>query len=210
MRLLGILAVTAIVPGIAGWPDVSRRQASATITVDVTKKFQTMDGFGFAEAFQRANVIVNLPAQQQREVLDLLFNATSGAGATILRIGIGSSLDSRSDHMNSIQPKNPGGPNASPKYIWDGKDSGQVFVAKEAYARGVRTFYANAWSAPGYMKTNGNENNGGYLCGVTGQTCSSGDWKQAFANYLVQYIKFYQSEGINITHLGFLNEPEFA
>jgi O-glycosyl hydrolase len=24
----------------------------------------------------------------------------------------------------------------------------------------VKTFYADAWSAPGYMKTNNNENNG--------------------------------------------------
>lgn len=210
MHFLWVLSTAAVIPVIATWPEVLRRQSSTTITVDVTKKYQTMDGFGFAEAFQRANVIVNLPNQQQREVLDLLFNTTSGAGATILRIGIGSSPDSSSDHMNSIQPKNPGGPNAAPKYVWDGKDSGQVFVAKEAYARGVRTFYANAWSAPGYMKTNDNENNGGYLCGITGQTCSSGDWKQAFANYLVQYIKYYQAEGINVTHLGFLNEPEFA
>ncbi|KAG4442340.1 hypothetical protein IFR05_002191 [Cadophora sp. M221] len=210
MHLPRIISNAAIFPAMSAWSDVFPRQSSATITVDVTKKFQTMDGFGFAEAFQRANVIVNLPAQQQREVLDLLFNTTTGAGMTILRIGIGSSPDSSSDHMNSIQPKNPGGPAAAPKYVWDGKDSGQVFVAKEAYARGVRTFYANAWSAPGYMKTNGNENNGGYLCGVTGQTCSSGDWKQAFANYLTQYVKYYQGEGVSITHLGFLNEPEFA
>ncbi len=210
MHLLQISTVAATLAVVKAWPEVLTRQSSTTITVDLTKRYQIMDGFGFAEAFQRANVVVKLPAQQQREVLDLLFNTTSGAGMTILRIGIGSSPDSSSDHMNSIQPKNPGGPNAAPNYVWDGKDSGQVFVAKEAYARGVRTFYANAWSAPGYMKTNGNENNGGYLCGVTGQTCSSGDWKQAFANYLAQYVQYYKAEGINITHLGFLNEPEFA
>ncbi|RDL32126.1 (Trans)glycosidase [Venustampulla echinocandica] len=147
-----------------------------------------MDGFGFSEAFQRANVIVNLPAKQQKEVLDLLFDPQTGAGMTILRIGIGSSPDSSSDHMNSIAPKSPGSPSAAPNYIWDGKDSGQLFVAKQAYTYGVRTFYANAWSAPGYMKTNNNENNGGYLCGVSGHGCSSGDWKQAYANYLVQYV----------------------
>jgi O-glycosyl hydrolase len=60
------------------------------------------------------------------------------------------------------------------------------------------------------MKTNGNEKNGGYLCGVTGKTCSSGDWRQAFANMLVQYVKYYQQEGINVTHLGFLNEPDYT
>jgi hypothetical protein len=54
------------------------------------------------------------------------------------------------------------------------------------------------------------QEDGGYLCGVTGETCSSGDWRQAYANYLVQYIKDYESVGIAIDFIGFLNEPEFA
>jgi O-glycosyl hydrolase len=60
------------------------------------------------------------------------------------------------------------------------------------------------------MKTNGNEAGGGYLCGVTTETCSSGDWRQAYANYLVKYIQDYKAAGIDITYVGFLNEPEFA
>jgi hypothetical protein len=36
-----------------------------------------------------------------------------------------------------------------------------------------------------------NQNNGGYLCGVTGESCSSGDWRQAYANFLVKYIQDY-------------------
>ncbi len=60
------------------------------------------------------------------------------------------------------------------------------------------------------MKTNGNESNGGTLCGVPGATCSSGDWRQAYANYLVQYIKDYQSAGITLTHVGAFNEPNLT
>lgn len=60
------------------------------------------------------------------------------------------------------------------------------------------------------MKTNGLETGGGYLCGVTGRTCSSGDWRQAYANMLAQYVKYYQQEGVTITHLGFLNEPDYT
>lgn len=40
--------------------------------------------------------------------------------------------------------------------------------------------------------------------------CPSGDWRQAYANYLVQYAKFYRSEGVRITDLGFTNEPDLA
>jgi O-glycosyl hydrolase len=44
---------------------------------------------------------------------------------------------------------------------------------------------------------------------VTNETCASGDWRQAYANYLVEYIKLYKQEGITIDFIGFLNEPEF-
>ena len=203
--------------------------AGQSITVDLTKTYQTMDGFGFSTAFQRGNLITNMTDKvKQREILDLLFNTTTGAGMTIVRTGIGSSPDSSSDHMNSFAPKNPGGPKATPNYQWDGKDSGQLFICQEAVKYGVKTFYGDAWSPPGYMKvgttlclraalqkadrivqTNGIENNGGSLCGVPGATCSSGDWRQAYADYLVQYAKYYAAAGVNITHLGPMNEPEY-
>ena len=57
---------------------------------------------------------------------------------------------------------------------------------------GVKTFYANAWSAPGFMKTNNRDSNGGGLCGIPGYTCASGDWRQAYANYLVKLIQLYE------------------
>jgi len=60
------------------------------------------------------------------------------------------------------------------------------------------------------MKTNGRDTNGGSLCGVPGATCSSGDWRQAYANYLAAYVKFYQEAGVTVTHLGFLNEPDYT
>jgi O-glycosyl hydrolase len=186
------------------------RQA-VSINVNLAQTYQTMDGFGTSEAFQRAVTIQRLSETEQRRALDLLFSMDKGAGLSILRNGIGSSVDSRDDWMVSIQPRNPGGPNAEPKYVWDGSDSGQLWVSTEAvHTYGLKTIYANAWSAPGYMKTNGNDANGGSLCGVSGASCSSGDWKQAFANYLVQYIKYYAAANVTITHLGFLNEPDYT
>lgn len=186
--------------------------AGGAITVDLTKTYQTMDGFGFSTAFQRGNLITNMKNETtKRELLDLLFNRTTGAGFSIIRTGIGSSPDSSSDHMNTFAPKNPGGPNAEPDYQWDGKDSGQLYVCQEAVKTyGVKTIYSDAWSAPGYMKSNNNENNGGTLCGMPGSNCQSGDWRQAYANYLAAYVKFYREAGVNVTHLGFLNEPEFS
>ncbi|KAF7361021.1 Glycoside hydrolase [Mycena sanguinolenta] len=179
--------------------------AQTTVTVQLGTTFQTMDGFGFSEAFGHANDLFNYPAAEQKQVLDLLFSTTTGAGMTIIRNRIGSG-----GAGDSILPTSPGCPTCTPQYSWDGSDGHQVWFSQQAMSYGVKTIYADAWSAPGFMKTNGVETNGGTLCGVTGATCASGDWKQAYANFLTQYIKFYQQSNVTITHVGFLNEPEYS
>ncbi len=81
-----------------------------TVTVDLSKTYQTIDGFGTSEAFQRAVQMSKLSETEQRHALDLLFSQTNGAGLSILRNGIGSSPDMSSDHMVSIATKSPGSP----------------------------------------------------------------------------------------------------
>jgi len=56
----------------------------AAINVNVGTTYQTMDGFGFSQAFGRANDLYNLPATQRTHALDLLFSPTAGAGFTIV------------------------------------------------------------------------------------------------------------------------------
>ncbi|KAM7195323.1 glycoside hydrolase family 30 protein [Naviculisporaceae sp. PSN 640] len=190
---------------------IQNRQSFTTITVDLSKTYQTIDGFGTSQAFQRAVQISKLPESEQRRALDILFSTTTGAGLSILRNGIGSSPDMSSDHMVSIAPKSPGSPDKPLNYAWDGSDNKQLWISQEAqHTYGVKTIYADAWSAPGYMKTNGNDANGGTLCGLSGARCSSGDWRQAYADYLVRYVQFYREANVTITHLGFINEPELT
>lgn len=175
---------------------------TSVITVSDHARQQEIDGFGIATAFDRVELLRDLSPEQQREIFGLWFDRTSGAGLSILRLGIGSSpLGSPYDKMISIEPNDPGGPDAPPQYIWDGDDNGQVWAAKVAQSYGVRRFYADAWSAPGYMKTNGDENNGGMV---------KPEWEAAYARYLAQYTRFYAQEGIRITDLGFTNEPDFT
>ncbi|KAI0021411.1 carbohydrate-binding module family 1 protein [Xylariomycetidae sp. FL0641] len=177
----------------------------SSITVDLGTQYQRIDGFGFSQAFGRAAEFQAASSSTQKAALDYLFSTETGAGFSIIRnrIGSGGSGD-------SIEPNNPGSPSATPNYVWDGNDSGQFWFTQQAVSYGVSTIYADAWSAPGFMKTNGNEATAGYLCGSTGHTCSSGDWQQAYANFLVEYCQLYADHGITITHLGFLNEPDFS
>lgn len=170
-----------------------------TIALDNATTYQTIEGFGFSEAFGHAQQIYNLEATVQKKVLDILFNTTTGAGLTILRNII---------TTGDIEPTAPDSSTATPAYTWDGSDGEQVWLSQQAASYDVETIYANAWSAPAFMKTNDAVANGGYLCGVYGESCSTGSWIQAYANYLTQYVRDYKSAGVDISHLGFLNEPD--
>jgi glucosylceramidase len=210
-RWVACVAATATV--IAGGAVPAVAAPAAAGTVDFRVRLQPVDGLGFAAAFQRATLLRGdrgLSPESTRAVLDLLFDRETGAGASIVRTGIGSSTDSVYDHMKTIEPVDPGGPAATPGYVWDGDDGGQVWFLKQAQAYGVRRFLADAWSAPGFMKTNGTDSGGGELCGVPGTSCPSGDWRRAYADYLVQYLRFYRREGIRLTDVGFTNEPDWT
>lgn len=79
---------------------------AATVSVDPQTTYQTYDGTGCSEAFQRSLLIHELDADHQSEVLDYLFTE-KGAGFTILRNGLGSSTTQPFDLMKSIAPKAP-------------------------------------------------------------------------------------------------------
>ena len=131
--------------------------AASAVAVDGATTYQTIDGFGVSEAFGQANAIRNLGSSARQQALDMLFSTTNGAGFSILRNLIPSD-------SNSIEPNAPSGPSGTPTYVWkgdDAQDQGQLWLAKQAKTYGVTTFYNDAWSAPGFMKTNGSESNGG-------------------------------------------------
>jgi O-glycosyl hydrolase len=203
-KLVTLVALARVLSAAPSEDEHHLAKRAVTVTVNLGTTYQTMDGFGFSEAFGHAANLHALTSTAQKQALDLLFSTTNGAGMTILRNRIGSG-----GQGDSIEPSSPGSPSATPKYSWDGSDGYQVWLSQQAQNYGVKTIYADAWSAPGFMKTNGQEINGGYICGVSGHTCSSGDWKQAYANFLVQYLQYYKQAGVTISHVGFLNEPEY-
>jgi O-glycosyl hydrolase len=135
---------------------VALAAGQTAITVAVGTKYQTIDGFGFSQAFGRASQFQAAAATTQKQALDYLFSTTTGAGFSIIRnrIGSGGSGD-------SIEPTSPGSPSSTPTYVWDDNDAGQVWLSQQAVSYGVKTIYADAWSAPGFMKTSGSDTTAG-------------------------------------------------
>jgi O-glycosyl hydrolase len=133
MRLLQFLPV---IPLLASAFIIQPR--ANTITIDPSTTYQKIIGFGFSEAFGHAKQLYNLDTGIRQQVLDILFNTTSGAGLTILRNII---------TTGGIEPTSPSSASKTPTYTWDGSDNEQVWLSKTVQDNyGVKTIYANAWS----------------------------------------------------------------
>ena len=204
---LAAAAAVLLVGGLVMIP-ASRALAAGTSTINGGTTYQTIAGFGASEAFGEAATVMDSSSAVQDQVLNLLYGQSGGAGLTILRNEISA------DSGDTIEPTAPASPTATPSYLplaSVNSDQGQLWFAQQIKARfGVTNVFADAWSAPAFMKTNDSAINGGTLCGVTGATCSSGDWRQAYANYLEQYAADYAAAGDPLSYVGPENEANLS
>ncbi len=192
-----------------GSPRAARTGSSSTstVTINAAKQYQRIAGFGVSEGFGQARALMNMPASVQKQVLSLLYSPTSGAGLTILRNEISA------DRRFTIEPKAPSSPTAEPSYLTLAEvdqDQGQLWFAKQIKSDYGASVFADAWSAPAFMKTNDSAIHGGTVCGVPGTSCKTGDWRRAYANYLVQYAKDYAAAGVPLSYVGPLNEGNLS
>jgi glucuronoarabinoxylan endo-1,4-beta-xylanase len=182
--------------------------AGGSVPIDGGTRYQTIAGFGVSEGFGQAETIMKGSPSVRQRALRLLFATSGGAGLTILRTEISA------DAGDTIEPRAPSAATAAPAYVplsSVGDDQGQLWLAQQLKVRyGVTDVLADAWSAPAFMKTNHSVDHGGTLCGVPGAACPSGDWRQAYANYLKQYAADYAAAGVPLSYIGPVNEPSYA
>jgi O-glycosyl hydrolase len=206
-KVFPILAGTALLT--AALVSVARPAlAASSATINGGQTFQTITGFGASEGFGQAETIMGASSAVETQALNDLFSPTSGAGLTILRNEISA------DAGDTIEPSAPSSPTATPTYLpmsQIGNDQDQLTMAQAIKANyGVTNVFADAWSAPAFMKTNNSAINGGTLCGVSGTSCASGNWEQAYANYLKQYAADYSAAGVPLTYVGPENEANLS
>lgn len=163
-----------------------------TIFVDDSKRFQTIDGFGYTLTSGSATLINQL--KDKNKLLDELFGkADYSIGVNYLRVSVGAS--DLSDHAYSYsESKDLNLKNFSLKE--DEKDL--IPVLKEIIKINPKIkILASPWSPPTWMKSNNNSMGGNLLP----------EFYQVYANYLVKYIKEMKKHGIVIDALTIQNEP---
>ena len=182
--------------------------AQVKVTIRSAEQYQRIAGFGVSEGFGQAKTLMSAPVSVRQQVLSLLYSPTRGAGPTILRNEISA------DAGFTNEPRAPSSPADKPSYLTLAEvdqDQGQLWFAEQIKADdGVSDVFADAWSAPAFMKSNDSAISGGTVCGVPGASCKSGDWRQAYADYLVQYAKDYAAAGVPLSYVGPENETTIA
>lgn len=188
--------------------------ASQTITIDDTKTYQQIDGFGASFTDSSAWLVYNkLTETQRNDAMQKLFDRTNGIALSFIRQPMGAS--------DLAVPASLGGANF---YSYDDMPAGQsdptlanfsiehdkayiIPVLKQALTLNPNIkMMANPWSPPAWMKTNNS------LLGTYNGT--EGHLKpEAFeplAQYFVKYIQAYEAEGIPTHYISMQNEPEYA
>ena len=180
-------------------PFLSASAAINTIEVDSTRKFQTVDGFGYTLTGSSAYLINRLPAGTKNSLLQELFgSADNSIGVSYLRISIGAS-DLSAD-----------------VFTYDDLQTGNTDVNLDSFSLSKDTIdlipllkqiltinptikiLGSPWTPPVWMKDN-NSNIGGSL---------QPQYYAAYAKYFVKYIQQMKVNGITIDAVTIQNEPE--
>lgn len=169
-----------------------------TITVNDGTTYQKMTGFGASMTDAAAYLIYDKMSTSQRTTLmNNLFNASSGIGLDFLRQPIGASDMSLSEY--TYDDLSSGTDTSLAKFSTAHDNSYIIPVLQQALQINPNiSVMGTPWTAPAWMKSNNSINSGG--------TLNSSDYS-AYAQYLVDFIKAYQAEGIPISFLSPQNEP---
>ncbi len=170
-------------------------ETEPTVFVDPGKTFQTFIGIGAALTDSAAETFDKLPAAAQKEFLEAHFDREKGIGYTLTRTNIASCDFSSGSYA----------------YVQDGDAELKTFSVahdevhripfiKRVFATAGKDMilFASPWSPPGWMKDTGNVLQGGKLLP---------QYRQAWANHYVAFIRAYEARGIPIWGLSVQNEP---
>lgn len=168
------------------------------IEIDTTIQYQAMDGFGFALTGGSAMLLHQLDSVKRNQLIQELFGTKKGIGISYLRISIGASdLD---DHVFSYDDLEKGDTDPELKKFNLNYDTLHLIpLLKEILIINPSLkIMASPWSPPLWMKTN-QAAKGGSL---------KPEYNEAYANYIMQYVKEMENEKIIIDAITIQNEPE--
>lgn len=173
-------------------------EGGAVLEVSDRRHYQEMVGFGFTLTGGSAQLIRAMSESAREALLTELFAAGgTHIGVSYLRISVGASdLNSRVFTYDDLVP----GETDPDLLRFDlGPDrTGVIPVLRQILSVNPRVgIMASPWTAPSWMKTNGDSKGGSLKRECYG----------IYARYLVKYVETLRTEGISLDALTIQNEP---
>ncbi|RYJ41550.1 glycoside hydrolase family 30 protein [Flavobacterium beibuense] len=177
---------------------INQSENQNVITIDTSKTYQEMDGFGYTLTGGSAKHISNMSEPEREKLLQELYGTGEGSiGVSYIRISVGASdLDEKLFSYNDL----PEGETDVNMEKFDlGYDKQYLIPVLQQIIKinpDIKIL-GSPWSPPVWMKDNG-DTRGGSL---------KPEFYPAYANYFVKYIKEMKANGITIDAVTVQNEP---
>ena len=171
----------------------------STFTVDTTKTFQQVDGFGFTLTGGSAYLINKMDASSKSTLLNEIFgNGTNSIGVSYLRLSIGASDLNASVFSYDDMPTGQTDPTLA-NFSLSQDTTDLIPVLKQILTINPNIkILGSPWSAPVWMKDNGNSMGGSLQPTYYG----------VYAQYFVKYIQAMAAKGITVDAITIQNEPQ--
>ena len=170
------------------------------ITIDSTRRFQRMHGFGAAMTDASAELFSRLPEDKRRAIMTELFGRKNGGlGLSFTRLTVGSSDFSRTHYSYDDSPGNAPDPGLRHFSIEPARQYVLPRVREALAINPDLMVMISPWSAPAWMKTTKNL--------IKGQLVPA--YYPAFADYLARTVEAFGREGVPVSMLTIQNEPDF-
>ncbi|MGI5429619.1 discoidin domain-containing protein [Streptomyces sp. CA-179760] len=173
--------------------------SGSTITVDTTRKYQPMTGFGASFTDSSAWLVgTKLDAEQRAALMRDLFSRRDGIGLNVLRQPMAATdFTVNGSYSYDDMPAGQSDPTLA-NFTIDHDRAYTIPLLKQARKiNSGLTLMATPWSPPGWMKT-GDSMNGGRL---------KADAYQPLADYFAKFLEAYAAAGVPVRYITPQNEP---
>ncbi len=172
-----------------------------TVTVDPSRTYQEMDGFGASITDSSAVLLAGLPRAKRDEVMRSLFDPDHGIGLSFLRQPIGASDFVAGDHY-TYDDVPAGETDFDLSEFTIAHDEEHILpLLRQAKALNPQLkVLATPWSPPAWMKDNQSL--------VGGRLLDDDRVYAAYAQYFVRFLKAYRAAGVPVDYVTVQNEPQ--
>jgi glucosylceramidase len=178
---------------------------NSLITLDAEKKYQSMDGFGFALTYSACYNLMKMTAQDRHDLLVKTFSPTDGYGANYVRMSIACS-DFSSECYTYCDKKGPADNLLAHFTLHDDELSYVIPVMKEVLVINPDIkIMAAPWTAPRWMKQKSVTDASAWNYFAGGVLNPA--YYETYAQYFVKFVQVMKSYGINIYAVTPQNEP---